>query len=391
MPGKAISTMQNNCRITQLARNTSMTFPAALVRRWRFGLKLSLIGLMLLTAGCATANKTGSESKGSDAQRFYADVITDMVSVLPQIYEPLTTTIQISDSYSGNAAAAAAALSDLGYGLQRVDADQGSHFLEVNELAGSTSTNFRMLLTIGNIELKRTYQVVNRTNDISTAANVTWHGNQAIVPVGPLAIAGTDQNVELVGINVELGNTQKPYNMASGSVRYTELQPIEGGIPAISLITDDLVSRVAAATAGAPSLASLRRDDGQFRNLFEGDPSHFAALEDNYNRILRETVVFPNDSQFLGLPGKLVVQKLVGRFSDNTDIVGIIGCSTGPTALEIGNEGLALGRANRIIEELVSAGVSPEKVLDEGCWSPALGDGKLPNRGVVIDLWRRAG
>jgi len=77
------------------------------------------------------------------------------------------------------------------------------------------------------------------------------------------------------------------------------------------------------------------------------------------------------------------------RFSTNTDLVGIVGCSNGATNLAKGNEGLALGRAQGIAEEFYTAGLKRDKVFNEGCWSPKAGAPGFPDRGVVIDLWRR--
>jgi len=110
---------------------------------------------------------------------------------------------------------------------------------------------------------------------------------------------------------------------------------------------------------------------------------------ENYVKLERQTIIFPNDSFFLGTEGKLAVRKLVKRFSVSTDVLGIVGCSNGKTSLDIGNEGLAMGRANRVSEELLVNGVPSDRVFDEGCWSSTSDTNGFPSRGVVIDLWRR--
>lgn len=358
--------------------------------------QLVVLGMVVLLSACANTGTPKKTAKSVDvATQLRADMIADLTSVLPQILEPLNTTIQVSESESGDASEAVPRLSELGYALQRVDADQGKNFLYIIELPGAgdaTNADARLRLSIGDIELTRTYRVIRKNTKIESTDNLVWRDGRAAAPVGPLKVAGTRQTLQLTGINVELASNSgdQDYAFSSGRVEFAALAPIEGGIPTISLITEELVQRVTVSTSAGPSLASLNSQGEGFGNLFNGDPSAFASILDNYNRIVREFVIFPNDSQNLGRPGKLMVKKLVSRFSENSDIIGITGCSNGPTSLDIGNEGLALGRASRIAEELVASGVSRDKVFDEGCWSPTTDAPGFPNRGVVIDLWRRA-
>lgn len=69
-------------------------------------------------------------------------------------------------------------------------------------------------------------------------------------------------------------------------------------------------------------------------------------------------------------------------------MISVVGCSHGNTALKGGNEALAIGRANRVKEALLYAGVESKKVLEEGCWANIHYD-DLPRRGVVIELKRK--
>lgn len=358
--------------------------------------------VVLVIAGALTGCESGAVVRQvteleNPVNELRIDMIADLISVLPQLLEPLNTTIQINEVESGNIAVAITILADLGYGMQRVDADQGNHFLYLSELpasmhASSKETRFR--LSIGELELTRSYRIVNKKSAFNVLSNMVWRNGGAALPVGALKIAGTRRPVNLTGINVEIAQygagreIKRSDEFMKGSVEYTDLAPIKG-IPTISLITEDLVKRITAASAGGPSLKNLKAEKDYFNNMFNGDSSAYTSVLNDYNRIIREFVIFPNDSQKLGRSGKLVVKKMINRFSDRSDIIGITGCSNGPTSLAIGNEGLAQGRANRITEEFVAAGVSRESVFDEGCWSPATNAPGFPNRGVVIDLWRR--
>ena len=376
----------HNCHL--LGYRMSVTVPPKLILSYF----LALITLIFLT-GCATVKKSPVTVavKPLDEQ-FRGDMVSDLLSVLPQILEPLNSTIQVSDTESGNAEAAVQRLVDLGYGIQRVDADQGSHFLYLSDLPASQGGT-RLRLSIGDLEFTRSYRIIKSNANIDSAS-LAWRGGKAVIPVGSLEVAGTRQNLLLSGINIQLSRNEVSDNageVTPGTVEFAALAPIDGGIPTISLITEDLVQRVADTATAGPDLASLNAGNENFGNLFNGGPSEFRTVLDDYNRIIREFIIFPNDSQFLGKQGKRTVKKLVNRYSENSDLFGIIGCSNGPTSLAIGNEGLAMGRAQRIAEELVAAGISREKVLDEGCWSPTTDAPGFPNRGVVVDLWRRAG
>lgn len=357
--------------------------------------QLAVLGVLVLLTGCAKSGSirqiTPSDQSGNELR---ADMISDLLSVLPQILEPRNTIIQLSDTESGKAEEAVPKLVELGYGLQRVDADQGSHFFYLADLPVNDDKNSGEALlrvSIGNIELARAYRTIRKDAIADESANLVWRSGRAIVPAGPLNVAGTRQTLELTGINVELAanKTDQSNSFTPGSVQFASMAPIEGGIPTISLITEDLVSKVVDTVTAGTSVASISANR-EFGNVY-GDTSAFVSMLDDYNRIVREFVIFPNDSQVLGKTGKLLVKKLAGRFSENSDIIGITGCSNGPTSLDIGNEGLALGRAKRIAEELYSAGIAQDKVFDEGCWSPTTDAPGFPNRGVVIDLWRRAG
>ena len=119
---------------------------------------------------------------------------------------------------------------------------------------------------------------------------------------------------------------------------------------------------------------------------FGGD--NFGSLLDDYSRLEIVKVIFPNDSMRLGDVGRLKIDVFLGDFDEDSDLIRVVGCSNGTTNLDIGNEGLALGRAERVTQELLSRGVSREHILDEGCWGPQPIGERFPSRGVVLELYR---
>ena len=140
----------------------------------------------------------------------------------------------------------------------------------------------------------------------------------------------------------------------------------------------------------SPSVAAVNSGRLEVANLFYDDGGAFGALRDSFETAERLTVIFPNDSMRLGAEGKRQIERFVEGYREESDMIGLIGCSNGPTALAIGNEGLALGRSRRVSEELLALGVPRDRLIDEGCWSPVGAGGRFPSRGVVVELLRSA-
>ena len=125
------------------------------------------------------------------------------------------------------------------------------------------------------------------------------------------------------------------------------------------------------------------------RNVMDLGGSNFASLFVDYADVVERILVFPNDSERLGPDNKSIVAGVAERFDPESDVFSIVGCSLGPTSLPNGNERLALGRANRVKEELVQVGVPSERIVDEGCWAGDSSE-RFPSRGVVLTLRRRS-
>ena len=155
--------------------------------------------------------------------------------------------------------------------------------------------------------------------------------------------------------------------------------PPPGAPPADAPSTDAALVRAVPGPVGA----STRR------NLHDGRGSNYARRFEAYDDVATATLVFPDDSLRLGTEQKGTIADYAERFRPGTDVVSVIGCSHGDSDLPNGNALLANGRANRVREALVYAGVPAEQVLDEGCWADSYHD-PFPRRGVVLTLKRRA-
>ena len=304
-------------------------------------------------------------------------VAGDMVKVATQIFPPVNTTLQINTS--GNDPLMryfAAAFANAGYGIQRVSADQGSNFFSYDrseEATDSGETLVRFNTSIGAVDIGRDY---------------TIPGVNVISPASPFRLSGTRIPVTVADEPSGRMRIQNPeYSQAS----YVASLNLDGQAPpVISLITSDLVDRVASDSSAQSGLQAINTNQVEVNNLFYADQSNFTSILDDYEQVESQVVVFGDDSLVLGNTNKLLIAQMVEDRLEPGDIVSLVGCSNGPTALEIGNEGLALGRAERVTQALTSQGVPRDRILDEGCWAPVSAGDKFPSRGVVMELWRPA-
>jgi len=160
------------------------------------------------------------------------------------------------------------------------------------------------------------------------------------------------------------------------TIEFASADSMLENLPTISLITDDVIQGVSQRAVNGANARALNSSKLEVNNLFASDAidgyggvSAFTQIRDDYERIKGETVIFADDSLRLGPQGKQQVEAFLKEFQPNVDLIGLIGCSNGPTKLDIGNQGLALGRSQRVAEELLTLGVPRESILDEGCWS----------------------
>ena len=298
-------------------------------------------------------------------------VTRDLADALAQAFEPLVTTLQVNaDDDDPLTDAYVRALSDHGFGIQRVPADQGPNYLvhEAVRLDGPGEVAHR--LVAGSVEVSRDYR---------------FAGGERVSAISPLRLAGSRARVAVGG--------DRPVRVAAESpllnrVEYVGPVPLEAPPPIISLVTPSVVEGAVESAVGAPSRRALNPDRVEVGNLFFGGDA-FESLESTHRRVARQVVVFGDDSLVLGADNRAVLERFVDETLEPGDVVGLVGCSNGPTSAEIGNEGLALGRAARVTEALVARGIARERILDQGCWAPTSAGDRFPGRGVVVELWRR--
>ena len=153
----------------------------------------------------------------------------------------------------------------------------------------------------------------------------------------------------------------------------------------------DLVAPSVPAQRQVPiDIAALRPDDTT-ENFMDLQQSNFANAFADMGIVREKVLTFPNDSTFMGDENKTRLKSMLDGFNAQSDVLSVIGCSMGATNHAGGQEALARGRALRVRDELLYAGVPEENILEEGCWAEEAFDQRMPRRGVVVTLKRRLG
>lgn len=291
----------------------------------------------------------------------------DIVRSASQLYRPLNTTLQFNNKHSDPLLEHFIALfTEIGFGIQRVNADQGSNYFSytlVVDRAQNGKPIYRLDTSIGAINVGRNY---------------TPAGVNTISPISPVRIAGTRA---VVKVNDTPNDRFSIGNSDVSRAIYTA---------SLNLITNDLVDQLAIKVSEGASLQGLNSNPVEVINVFHTRESNFTSLLDDYKPVYRQVVVFGNDSLVLGDTNRLLIEQFARQRVRSEDLISLLGCSNGHTDLEIGNKGLALGRARRMTEALLAHGIERNRILEEGCWAPMAAGEDTPTRGVVMELWRKS-
>ncbi|MGQ7846204.1 hypothetical protein ACUNV4_17095 [Granulosicoccus sp. 3-233] len=363
----------------QLSGNSAFT-PAPCGKRALVRLSASCLVIASLSlTGCAVSSSNGGHVPAGTATASRPSTITisekamfdDLSGIVVQVFEPLSTTLQINrDNDDPRMTHLVDGLASKGFGIQRVSADQGANYLSYALKTDEASDQVQLNIAVGAVELSRDYRKLR--------------GN-SITPVSMVRVAGSRSPVVVNDADSRRFKVEDP---ALSEVQYVASLGLEDTSPIIALITPEIVSNVSRSAADGPSLQALNSSQVEVNNLFYGNESTFASILDDYQRIDKQIIVFGNDSMVLGDTNKQLIEQFVDAKMKDNDVISLVGCSNGPTALDIGNEGLALGRAQRVTQALLARGVARDKVLDEGCWAPTNVGDRFPSRGVVMELWR---
>ncbi len=335
-----------------------------------------MCALLLLSAGCASVSGIRQSDGESIVHPQSLDrIVSDLSFVMVQLLEPQTHTIQFKPDPAPLGTAVLEKLKYHRYGLQKVSADQGAHFLGYYVVAlaeADGDKQYRYTLRIGNASVERHYVDLG----------------DKIYPSTPVVVRGISASrsgeIQLDGELFDVLDQDLAYLF---NIEYRD--PPVVAVPRITLITNELVADIATTTIQNPEAVGVNAANMEVTNLYFTNESNFSDATRGYRTVRRDVIIFDNDSMRLGDLGKSKVRRVAQLFDQERDYIQLLGCSNGRTKLDIGNEGLALGRAKRVVEEFVALGIAKSSLLDEGCWAPENLDGRFPRRGVVVELKRR--
>ncbi len=341
---------------------------------------IAVLALGLLVGACSSTGDN-AEIPGLLDSRDEAAIAENLVLTIAQVpsLSPLINTVQMSPPVTSFGKRVASLLADNGYGIQTVDGDTGEFFVRYREeeIRSELGLETSFVVAIGDVSVARSF-------DLSESNNP--------VPISPLFVAGAPEfDIVLNDEVFENVSSEVSYalfdDVSSPQVFDFDTQTTQAITSDDDVITITGVANNNATPAGTQALSpeSIIR-----RNVYDIVESNFADIFVDYDDVKSEVLVFGNDSMRLGDNNKRIVQQYVELFNPETDLVSIIGCSHGNTAVRNGNAVLAVGRANRVKEAFLFAGLDDEKVLEEGCWAGEYHE-RMPRRGVLLTLKRRAG
>lgn len=304
-------------------------------------------------------------------------IAVDLVSVLMQFPDssPFQTTIQItrSDTSAGNGDRSSVSdsfrkalldtLTASGYGIQRVDFDQGSHFITYR--LGFVDASRGMItatLSLNDLSLTRQYQLKNGE----------------IVPTAAFKVRGAEPQNILV--NSGLFRTRSravDLPNAVHFVDYTGVRPAYLSTPAKTQVNQNKSHQIDVQRQllqSKASLFTLSRLSGDSLNQDK-------AKEFKTHQLLK--IKFSGQSLTLGAQNKRAIRTLLMQFDTTADHLVITGCSHGQSLLWDGTESASLARQQRITNELLAHGIPHEQLLERGCF-PAEYDAELQPGMVII-------
>lgn len=395
---------------------------------------LALLFSMLLLSACSLGSK-----KSEPAVTAESVIAQDFVNTMVQIdaLVPWSTVLHFNSVESGDLKVATqsnrttrdfgralrVAASNSGYALQAVEGVRGSNFVrfsvtEANDSSAGLSYTYNV--SVGDVDFRREYKPLT---------------NGRVEPRKAMLVRGADvSNVKSddsifygqpVGDSIDtplIANNELPKpavqerdGFDSPVARNDEQRRLSADLsdqdvavtsPTIDkpriIIEKPASANVFAAKPAAQTekldIANVQEDRSYLensgfsivtkRNIAESGASNFDTLLASKQNVAEEILIFGDDSYVLGAHNKKILGEIMDSYNPATDVISIIGCSTGTTKIENGNAALAIGRANRVKEALLYSGIAHDKIYDEGCWSPTANSTPFPNRGVVVTVKR---
>lgn len=314
-----------------------------------FVLIFTLIGAVI--SGCSTPKSKEALDSPREIPDYYL-IAENLVNVLGSLnsISHFNTTFQMLSPTTPIGKAVFETVEDQGYGIQIVTGDLGNNFLRYKAELSQTENGLLEVytLSVANHSVQRQYAVLDGRTVPTSAVTVRTD-----------SVIESDLDDSLFGVLLERS--------------VSSVIEINANIANVMVFNE--IER-----------SPTERDSELFvlANVRNLERSNFQSTFEKYENVSQQTLTFANDSLVLGNGNKNRLNQLVAQIQPETDIVSVIGCSHGSTQYENGNQLLAEGRAQRVTESLMFAGLNPDLIFDEACWAADYWDEKAPRRGVMV-------
>lgn len=323
---------------------------------------VNLISVVCVSVGISACSLLGVKTQPDQLAEDQVELVTrDFVSAISKLqgFSPRQTTVQFYKPSTVFLDNLHDKMRDAGYGIQIISkgensAKRVSYFFEHFETSEGTTVAYDV--RVGDVKLSREYEI--RAG--------------RIFPIAALSILG--------GVTDGNSTVDNSIFRQSDTHGWTVVRPTTGAAIRGKNDTAKNSTNLLGDFASSQHTAVPTK-----RNIADIGQSNYSSLFKLYEPMRSETLVFPNDSLVLGAKNKSTIYSVAQQFDTTTQVISVVGCSTGKTKIDNGNALLANGRANRVKEELIIAGVSPDSILDEGCWAGSRVD-DIPGRGVILTL-----
>lgn len=307
---------------------------------WR---RLGIVTTLVVAISACAAPEPIVEQSASPPDRNLELVVTDLVAALIQVpsLNPSTTTLQMSEPNSDLGRVLLTALENAGYGLQLVDAEQGSSYVSYAVRTAETEAGIvnDYLISVDEIELRREY-------------NTTETG---IYPSSLLFVKGVE-NPDNIVLSEKMFTEQ-----GGGQLFLSGVDPGRRGIrnpeQIREVFTDDTLRTNESSRLDQVEIFDQARDS-TFAVAKEQQRKNLSGLS-SYQRVV---LMFPDNSELnLGAGNKVAVRKLLEKFVSG-DVLDITACDD----IDGRNE-MAERRAIRVKEEFLSHGVPANAIRRAEC------------------------
>jgi len=373
--------------------------------------KLTLLNIALLvfTLSACSLLPRNKEPIADDQSNLVARDFAGALSLL-RGYSPRNTMLQLRPAKTRFGRSLERALRAEGYGLQLVPEKGTGAMLvtyQVDAFENETGRSVGYRLRAGSVELAREYEI--RGERVFPMTSLSVKGVE--IASRPLDHSIFDRNRAsleekgqtenaidelLLPQNQELldgRGAESLFIQRTKSLRQRALGSAQDWRSIASTKKPPLTTERLSVAAPMPRNKVIEKSSGENvfnrkQNMLDLGESNFASVLQDYAVQASTVLVFDNDSLRLGPKNKDILLDMADQYNARTDLFSLIGCSHGPSSKANGNEYLAIGRANRVKEELIYANVSASNILDEGCWAPT-SQNDLPARGVIVRILRR--